>query len=75
MKQKIIWTIATMLLGYVIFQWLSPVASLLSNQATVGQLANSDSSSLVQSAVGNGQNLVTLITIGIECVSLYFIWK
>lgn len=75
MKQKIIWTITTMLLGYVIFQWLSPVASLLSNQATVGQLANSDSSSLVQSAVGNGQNLVTLITIGIECVSLYFIWK
>ena len=75
MKQKIIWTICAMLLGYVVSVWLSPVAYLLSNQSTVDQLSNSDSASLVQHFVGNGQNIVSLIAIAFECISLYFIWK
>ena len=60
-KTKVWSSIIIVVVAILTYSFMSPVASLLSNAATVGQLANSDAASLATYYIGNG--IGTLIQI------------
>ena len=73
-QTKLIITAVTTIAGGFILKLLTPAAQLAANSVIVGQMEHSDSASLMNSVVGNGESWATIPMAIIYFGILIFVW-